>query len=480
MAEAMGCRARSTRLDRSFGNRPDQRSTSQQVIEAEVAHLHGQWYQREMATPASSASSDGAQRVKRGVIGPKHIFWTSIIGSIILAGLGYLAWRAAGRPDYTKWYELARTVLFAFAAVGALPAGYIAYRRQKTLETSREDNREKHGLALDTENRLREAETRRQEELDNANQRADAKDLRERYTAASAQLGNDNPAVRLAGVHAMSQLADDWGRSDTAQRQTCVDVLCAYVCLPMPERAPRDPAEGHSGGLIQEAAEMRVRETVIRTITGHLRSGNDGTPGAWKGLNLDFTGAQFPDGNWDFGGATFSGGKVTFEGATFSGGNVTFLGATFSSGRVIFNGATFSGGNVSFVAAEVSGTKGDGVTFDGATFSGGNVAFGGLRFSNGAGISFDEATFSGGEVSFGGVDFSHAAVTFDKPTFSGGAVTFNGADLSLGSVTCDDRSFEGTDSNGDPQFSTPPGPNPDHNQRVPDSTDDGSPPLRAD
>jgi hypothetical protein len=52
--------------------------------------------------------------------------------------------------------------------------------------------------------------------------------LNERSTTAAEQLGSDKPAVRLAGVYAMAGLADDWEEN----RQTCVDVLCAYLQLP--------------------------------------------------------------------------------------------------------------------------------------------------------------------------------------------------------------------------------------------------------
>ena len=47
--------------------------------------------------------------------------------------------------------------------------------------------------------------------------------LNERFTAIAGQLGDAQAAVRLAGVHAMAGLADDWPEN----RQTCVDVLCA-------------------------------------------------------------------------------------------------------------------------------------------------------------------------------------------------------------------------------------------------------------
>src|SRR5215469_7392894 len=59
--------------------------------------------------------------------------------------------------------------------------------------------------------------------------------LNERFATATGQLGSDTPAVRLAGVYAMGGLADDWEEN----RQTCVDVLCAYLRLPY---AP-DPGE---------------------------------------------------------------------------------------------------------------------------------------------------------------------------------------------------------------------------------------------
>ena len=50
----------------------------------------------------------------------------------------------------------------------------------------------------------------------------------ERFTAIAAQLGDNKAAVQLAGVHAMAGLADDWATN----RQTCIDVLCAYLRMP--------------------------------------------------------------------------------------------------------------------------------------------------------------------------------------------------------------------------------------------------------
>ena len=53
---------------------------------------------------------------------------------------------------------------------------------------------------------------------------------RARYGEAAAQLGHGNAAIRLAGVYAMAQLADDWADPDA--RQQCVAVLCAYLRMP--------------------------------------------------------------------------------------------------------------------------------------------------------------------------------------------------------------------------------------------------------
>ncbi len=318
----------------------------------------------------------------------KHVFWTTSTGVVILAALAYLAWRVAGKPPYTGWYDLGRTVVVVFAALGAIPAGYIAYRRQKTLETQRED-------AARTEQRLKTAEETRQLELATADRRADAKDFRTRYTEAAAQLGHDKPAVRLAGVHAMAQLADDWGLVDIAQRQTCVDILCAYICLPPPAKAVPDLAAETDSQLIRDPAETRVPETIVRVISQHLQVAGDG----WTGLNFDFTGADFSSGRWDFRRSNFSDGTVRFDRATFSGGTVDFSKTSFSGAVVSFNGAIFSSATISFIGAEFTGA----VSFNGATFAGGRVNFGAAMFASR--VRFDhEATFSGSIVDFWGRD----------------------------------------------------------------------------
>src|SRR5215475_7505150 len=84
--------------------------------------------------------------------------------------------------------------------------------------------------------------------------------LNERFATAAGQLGSDKPpAVRLAGVYAMAGLADDWPEN----RQTCVDVLCAYL------RLPYDPDPG-DGAAPADRAAFRANRRCATPLSGSL------------------------------------------------------------------------------------------------------------------------------------------------------------------------------------------------------------------
>ncbi len=311
---------------------------------------------------------------------------------IALAGLTWLAWALLRKPKLPHSSTISlhdaigvlQLVFASVAGAGALVALVVAYRRQKVAETE----------AAHDGTRV----------------------LNERFTTIAAQLGDDQPAVRLAGVHAMAGLADDWEEN----RQTCIDVLCAYLRMPY-EPEPGD--EAPSAERLAFRGIREVRHTVIRVIAAHLR------PEAvvsWQGLNFDFTGVTFDGG--DFSGARFSGGEVNFSCARFSGGEVRFSVAAFSGSWVNFRGAVFSGGEVNFSVAAFSGGE---VNFSGARFSGGTVRFNRAAFS-GAEVSFNWAAFSGGEVNFSGTRFSGGTVRFNRAAFSGSTVRFDHAVFSGG------------------------------------------------
>lgn len=232
--------------------------------------------------------------------------------------------------------EAARTAVTLLGVPTAAGAVFVALRnlrlKERQLHTDQlrlADAAATFDLAFESEHNRRDVEQERE--------------LRARYVSAADQIGSVSAAVRLAGVNAMAQLADDW----TEQRQACVDVLCAYLRLPQ----MRDDATGGPS-----LADGEVRRTVQRLIARGFKriGGTDGKP-RWPDLELDLRGASlfnchmprivvekasFVDAQFR-GSTTFIGSSFTdaaFAGAQFSRA-VTFSGCDFR--RVSFMGATF-------------------------------------------------------------------------------------------------------------------------------------------
>ncbi|MFI7320375.1 pentapeptide repeat-containing protein [Streptomyces venezuelae] len=324
--------------------------------------------------------------------------------------------------DASTLFDLVKLSFGVVAGAGALVALVVAYRRQR---------------------------------VDEAGAHRDATRLHtERFSQAVDKLGSDSPAVRLGGVHALAGLADD--APDDNLRQTCIDVLCAYLQLPFTPApditgpAPLDSArqEEHHRYL----ALRKVRHTILQLIADHYRR-PQGTHRSWQGCDLNLTGvtidctmdfneavfsdgtvdfsrAMFSDGVVDFGRAVFAGAAVHFGDAVFCGGTVYFSGSQFRAGTVRFGNATFSSGAVYFSGAVFSGGT---VHFGEAAFSGGAVHFNDALFSGGR-VFFRDALFSGGTVNFRGAVFSEGMVNFRDAVFSSGAVYFSGAMFSGGTV----------------------------------------------
>ncbi|MCI4062794.1 pentapeptide repeat-containing protein [Micromonospora sp. R77] len=395
-----------------------------------------------------------------------------LVGGLIAASLWYAGWPGLKRDasvTAATLFDLLKLVFAVVAGIGGVAALVVAYRRQRVAEHANALAEFAHQLAHAAD--LRAEVTKGLAEA--ADERAKIETGRngvrlfnERFAKAAEQLGSDKAAVRLAGVYAMAGLADDW----RAGRQTCIDVLCAYVRMPYtsPVDASNEESENRddqtpimdADAVRANREEREVRHTVIRLVGRHLRLPEDDAT-SWRGYDLDFTGAVFDGGDLSgatfsggrvsFAGVTFSSGEVSFGGATFSGGNVSFDGAMFSGGLVLFHGATFSGGRVSFVGVTVSGGEVffGSATFSGAkvfiadaTFSGGEVGFVRATFSEGQ-VSFGAAKFSGGLVSFGSATFSGARISFSGARFSGGRASFVNARFSDGSVSFDGAAFSG-------------------------------------
>jgi hypothetical protein len=187
------------------------------------------------------------------------VMLTATIGGwLIFAGMARLNgdrvswwWPSIGsvRNDL---FEVTRSAATIAALFGGLFAIVYAYRKQRVEEA--------------------------------AGHRSDSEALSKRYQDAAEQLGHQNAAVRLAGLYSMARLADDWPE----QRQRCVDVLCAYLRMPL---------DGESQDEVDKS-ELEVRGSIVRTIVEHLSvdpSNSKPANVSWQDLVFDFRGAAFRD-----------------------------------------------------------------------------------------------------------------------------------------------------------------------------------------
>jgi hypothetical protein len=185
----------------------------------------------------------------------------------------------------TDWLQPGVTALAAIVAIIGVIITVVVQRRtsRETLEQARRsaDSAALSAAAADRSSRAaEEAVGVNRETAAGVGKRAEADALAKRYQDAATQLGHVSAAVRLAGVYAMGRLADDWPE----QRQSCVDVLCA--CLRMPiSREAIQAAEG----------ERSVRTAIVALVGEHLDAGRSVN---WCDCDLDFSYAELPVITW--------------------------------------------------------------------------------------------------------------------------------------------------------------------------------------
>lgn len=357
-------------------------------------------------------------------------------------------WRSA--PGYAPpaMYDLARTAATVTGILGAAVAVAVTLRRQRSTEETVRLTAETQKVAAAAQQTTANAYRLDVQRMDQER----ILRLRDRYTTIAAQLGHEADQVRLAGVHAMAALADDWltqGSPDHHEAQTCIDVLCAYL------RTPRDTKTAAA-----ERGDLEVRQTITRVITAHLLAD---AKSSWSTKAFDLTGANL-SGRHSFAKAQFAkeshvsferalfeeDSRVTFTGATFNGvagfagarfrGYVRFDGARFD-GSVSFHDAVFEkGGDAKFDYAEFDSlVKFDRVSFNGAS----RVSFLQVRCNDGCDVDFSEAQFKhDSQVRFANVNFNEGSqVGFDAVALEQGSeVAFSGMTVN-GSVTFDGARF---------------------------------------
>jgi uncharacterized protein YjbI with pentapeptide repeats len=342
---------------------------------------------------AVTASQQDKRVPRRWRARPESWWWISAVVLVpvaLLTGLAALVLATTTHPATAgDQINLVRTALSVGAGTGGVVALVLASRRQWHAEQAQ------RGTEHDaTERRITDL-----------------------YTKAADQLGSDKAPVRLAGLYALERLAQD----NPGQRQTIVNVICAYLRMPFtpPEQTP--PASDAPGPeharFEQRAQEHQVRLTAQRILPAHLNPGQDPDHPVttfWHTIDLDLTGATLTDfdlvmchlgdtrfdrayfaGNTAFSAAYFDG-YAEFGGAQFA-GDTTFFGAHFATDAQ-FAGAQFADdvwlidayfGGAGFAGAQFAGDA----RFDGAQFASG-ARFAGAQFAGDAG--FAGAQFVGG------------------------------------------------------------------------------------
>lgn len=412
------------------------------------------------------------------VLSNRAIGWAATALIVLGAGVAVALLVAFGDGGHSGRLEAIKTAGTIVLGTGGAAALWLTARRQRTSELSLNQAHAAHATTI------ADAEARRITDL---------------YGKAADQLGAAQAPVRLAGLYALERLAQD----NPAQRQTIVDLLCAYLRMPY-QRPQREPARrpGVSRPLLGSHARQRasvrlappaaradaltaeyaeaeqerqVRRTAQTILFRHLKFGTKDEPvdTFWPDINLDLTGAVLGPANLigcrivaaDFTDATFTG-DVWFNDVRFR-LNAVFTGARFTGvaqfantrfdHEADFRRATFDKaarfadvdfrGNTTFKQADFRSEA----VFTGATFAadawfaeadfGGEVNFGKARF---AGLGVFAHTRFAANAYFAHTHFDIGA-DFSEARFAGAFTGFVAANL--GSVR-----FHATEFGGNTEF----------------------------
>lgn len=315
------------------------------------------------------ANADETRRDEPGevayrVLSIRMIWFASAV--IVVLGVAVAVWLlvAFGHGDAQERNQLEaiKTAGTVVVGTGGAAALLLAARRQRSTEIGlKQKDLDQAAVARTHALQERMAEDTR---LDAAERR-----LTELYSTAVDQLGSERLAVQLGGLYALERL----GESSPGQRQTIVNVFCAY--LRMFTDAAADVVESRENHFGQQG---RVRQAVGEVLAAHLR------PGApdhrfWPDIDLDLAGASLL--GFDLSGCRVR--SAGFRSATFV-GPARFGAATFT------DAAGFA--SVTFTAeADFAGTVfGSRPDFTAACFRG-DAVFTSARFTRG--LEFDGAVF---------------------------------------------------------------------------------------
>ncbi|MEV6235479.1 pentapeptide repeat-containing protein [Lentzea sp. NPDC051838] len=320
-------------------------------------------------------SKKSEEALRYTVLSPRAIW--SAAALIVVLGIAMAIWLlvAYGKGDTQQRNQLEaiKTAGTIVVGTGGAAALLLAARRQRSAEIALKQK------DLDQEAVARTHALQERVALENQ-QDATERRVAELYSKAVEQLGSDKPPVQMGGLYALERL----GQANADQRQTIVNVLCAY--LRMFTDATRDLAADRV-----KTQEHRVRQTAQTILTAHLRPHGLGEA-FWQDCDIDLSGAVLLEldlrdcevRSAAFTSATFIGG-AEFGGTTFV-GDALFGSAAFTA-AADFSGVTFTRAAV-FESVVFTGDA----VFTSATFAE-RVQFESAMFS--AQARFDSATFGG-------------------------------------------------------------------------------------
>lgn len=311
----------------------------------------------------------------------------------VVIGLWWAATKGlTGAALVSARFDALRVGLSIAVGSGGMFALYLAWRRQQSTEADL-DNRER---ALAHQERTTIATQVHQERVATSNDAdAVARRITELYTKAVEQFGSEKALIRLGGLYALERLAQD----NVTQRQTIVNVLCAYL------RMPYSQGNSNSGNHGQQE-EAEVRLAIQRVLATHLRPGGDDEdhlPTFWPDVDIDLRGAKLVD--LDFEGTRIR--EAMFRGAQFV-GDAVFDSATFTKtawfGKAVFTSNAFFRGTVFEDAAGFRRTRFEQVALFYSTTFHGSVGFEEAYFG---GITAFQYTKFEDFVWFHGTAFEH-------------------------------------------------------------------------
>ncbi|MER7587948.1 hypothetical protein ABTW72_10445 [Micromonospora sp. NPDC127501] len=166
--------------------------------------------------------------------------------------------------------------------------------------------------------------------------RADQQVYSDRYVKAAELLAHERPSARLAGLHSLAILADDWKEG----RVPCVMAICSYLRLPTLDLQAENP----------DAGEREVRRTAWKSIRTRLLDPTDGI--SWHQQEFDFSGGHFDNVDLDL--TRLNDARIQFRNCVFRDGELRLRATKLTDVVLDFTGSSFHNMKVMLQGAELN------------------------------------------------------------------------------------------------------------------------------